>query len=438
MKRSASFFLIIAICTFCNYGNAQISADDFLPPLGAKTPAEQNALKEVKGPVKEQTDSVTGQPVVQADTAQDAINTVLAKRTAGTEMIRFGSGIGWVATGVASYEVLANPTATRISRRNAYVRAFMDAKSRLAVSLNGLPSKGRDLIAEQLETQTTVAEDLVNVATTQEEKLEQSVRMLMRGFVIYSVEDDAKNNNVYVTIVTTPKTRGQFNRPAANAIEADSVRTGLNQVLAEVQSGLVPPVGGRIIQVPQTGEIAFVGFGSDVVRTNDNAALQAKLRLNADKVAQMRAADALVGLLIGDDTSWKRQLDESTKAVINQFETDAAPADPSLQRFQQQTEAFRNTQMTTEEYQSIRQGVLPPGVTRRSFASKDEGEMYAIAVYIPSYSAAAVQAAKEMAQANPLSQPPASSGISEQVSVPRPSKDIQSGPSGQVARDSDL
>ena len=438
MKNVLVLIVMLAVIGISMPGQAQISADDFLPPLEAKTPAEQSARKEVKGPVTEQTDPVIGQPVVQAETAQDAINTVLAKRTAGSEMIRFGSGIGLVATGVSSYAVMDNPTATRISRRNAYVKAFMDAKRHLIESLEGLSSKGRELIIEQLQSQTTADGDLVNFSTTQEETIEQSVRRKLRGFVIYSVEDDVKNSHVYVTIVTTPKTQGKHNRPAPNAIEAESVRTGLNQVLTEIQNGLVPPVGGRIIQVPQSGEIAFVGFGSDVVRTHDNPAMQAKLRLNADKVAKMRAADALVGLLIDDDTSWKGKLDEQTREAVNEFETDDAPADPSLQRFKQQTEAFRNEQKTKDEYQSIRQGVLPPGVQRRSFASKDEGEMYAIAVYIPSYSAAAIQAGKEMDQANPLSQPSSPSGSSKQSSVPKPSKEIQAGPSGQVSRDSDL
>ena len=59
-----------------------------------------------------------------------------------------------------------------------------------------------------------------------------------------------------------------FGSPAPNAIEADSLRDGLNQVIAEVRSGLVPPVGGRIIMMRSTGETAFVGFGSAVVRSS--------------------------------------------------------------------------------------------------------------------------------------------------------------------------
>jgi hypothetical protein len=279
------------------------SADDFLPPVQAASEEQRQALTQVQGPVEQVKDPVTGQNVVQAQSAQDAINSVVARRTAGSEMVRFGSGIGWVATGVGVYEVMENPTATRISRRNAYVRAFTDAQKYLTASLNGLSSTGRTQVLDQMETLTTAQADLTNSASSQEEKLEQAARMLLRGFVIYGVEDDTEKKSVYVSIVTTPKTRGQLNRPTQNGLEAESVREGLNKVLVEVQNGLVPPVGGRIIQVPGTGEIAFVGFGSDVVRTSNNPAMQAKQRLNADKVAQMRAKDALVGLLIGESAA---------------------------------------------------------------------------------------------------------------------------------------
>ncbi len=418
------------------------SADDFLPPVQAASEEQRQALTQVQGPVEQVKDPVTGQNVVQAQSAQDAINTVVARRAAGSEMVRFGSGIGWVATGAAVYEVMENPTATRISRRDAYVRAFLDAKRHLAESMKGLSTTGRTQILEQMETLTTAQADLTNAASSQEEKMEQAVRMLMRGFVIYGVEDDTEKRTVFVSIVTTPKTRGQLNRPTPNGLEAESVREGLNKVLVEVQNGLVPPVGGRIIQVPDSGEIAFVGFGSDVVRTSSNPAMQAKQRLNADKVAQMRAADALVGMLIGDDTGWKAKLDEVTKKTIAEFEGSDGGADPSQQRFAQQSDAFRNVQKSSEEFQSIRQGVLPPGVTRKSFASKDEGEMYAIAVYVPSYTAAAAKAAKEMAEARPFP-PPAAAGApavggAGQETVPRPSKEVGTGPTGQVSRDKDL
>jgi len=95
-------------------------ADDFLPPVQASTPEQQQQLEQVKGSVQDVKDPATGQTTVQAQTAQDAINFVVNKHSAGAEMIKTGSGLGWVATGTGGYEVMENSTATRIAKRNAY------------------------------------------------------------------------------------------------------------------------------------------------------------------------------------------------------------------------------------------------------------------------------------------------------------------------------
>ena len=443
------YWLLLAWMFFSVNAQAQlISSDDFLSPAQAQSPGQRQALAQVQGPVATIQDPATGQTAIQANTAQDAINHIVNKHSSGAEMMRFGSGIGWVSTGVGSYDVMENPTATRIAKRNAYVRAFLEAKSHLAQALNGLSVAGKTQILEQLETISDAQADLANLASIQEERLNQSVQMLLRGFVVYSVEDDTANRNVYVSIVTTPKTRGQFNRPTANGLEADSIRAGLDQVLLEIQQGLVPPVGGRIIQVPATGEIAFVGFGSDVVRLSDNATLQKKHQLNAAKIAQMRASDALVGLLIGDDTRWKSQLDESTQQLVSEFERadSETAADASIQRFEQTRSSFVNTQRSSEEFQSLRSGILPPGVTRKTFGSADNAEMYAIAVYLPSLTQQAAQTAKEMNEAR-LIQPiapnqghgsNAAAGSNQAAPVMRPGREVAPGPTGQMSSDQDL
>jgi hypothetical protein len=435
-----------ALLLFVIPAHAQsLSADDFLPPVQAAAPEQQQALTQVKGTVEEIKDPATGDTAVQATTAQDAINFIVNQHSPGAEMMRVGSGIGWVATGMGSYEVMENPTATRIAKRNAYVRAFLEAKRHLAEALNGLSSEGKTQVLEQMETVSDAQSDLTNFAATQDEKLEQSVQMLLRGFVVYAVEDNTAKKTVSVSIVTTPKTRGQFNRPSPNGLEADSIRDGLNQVIVEIQKGLVPPVGGKIIQVPATGEIAFVGFGSDIVRTSDNATLQSKQQLNAAKIAQMRASDALVGLLIGDDSRWKSKLDESTQQTIAEFEDSDTGEDASRQRFEQTRQSFQNTQRSSEEFQSLRKGVLPPGVTRKNFSSPDNAEMFSIAVYLPSLSRAATQAAKEMSEARLIDSPNGAAGGATTGTlappkdvIPRPSREIAPGPTGQISNDQDL
>ena len=242
-------------------------------------------------------------------------------------MVTYPSGLGFVATGIATYRTIENPTLTRIAKRKAYVIAFTKAKKNLAEILGGLDSQGKETVREALVNINLPKEEMTNISTQSEESLKQAVEMMLRGFVIYEVKDDTSQNTVFVSIVTTPKTRGQLARPAPNAIEADSLRDGLNQVIAEVRSGLVPPVGGRIIMMRSTGETAFVGFGSAVVRSSTNQAVQAKLNLDAQKIAGMRAKDALCGLIIGDKASWEGSVKESLKDQVQEFE-DAKADDP--------------------------------------------------------------------------------------------------------------
>ena len=242
------------------------TADDFLPVV-------QGGPSDVKQP---QQVAVKGK-VVSAATAQDAVNAAVGENVKGlknddtpelgAKMVTYPSGLGFVATGIATYRTVESPTLTRIAKRKAYVIAFTKAKKNLAEILGGLDSQGQETVREALVNVNLPKEEMTNISTESQESLKQAVEMMLRGFVIYEVKDDTSQHTVFVSIVTTPKTRGKLARPAPNAIEAASLRDGLNQVIAEVRSGLVPPVGGRIIMMRSTGETAFVGFGSAVVRT---------------------------------------------------------------------------------------------------------------------------------------------------------------------------
>ena len=111
---------------------AQLSADDFLPPAQAKTDADRAALRDVKqaDAVKTQTDAATEAPAVTAGSFQDAINAA-AKGIQGTghAVALFEKNRAWIARGMGVYSIMQNPTATRMAKRQAYVKAFMEAKS---------------------------------------------------------------------------------------------------------------------------------------------------------------------------------------------------------------------------------------------------------------------------------------------------------------------
>ncbi|MEW6078309.1 MAG: hypothetical protein AB1724_10885 [Thermodesulfobacteriota bacterium] len=459
IKKIFVYLLMYSAFCFCeNASCATINADDFLPPVQAKTPEEHAKRITVNQPqsVTIEKDQLTSQKAVTASTAQDAINTVVQKRETGCKMIKFPSGFGWVACGQSSYREMNNSTATRISKRNAYLKAFMQSKTSLAESLNGLSNSGKDKIRQTLSTINTETESLATSKDDSQETLEQTVQMLLRGFVVYEVFDDTANNSVWVSIVTTPKTQGKYKRPDVNSLQADTISDGLNAVLVEIQNGLVPPIGGKIVTVDQTGEIAFVGFGSAVVQAHQNSTMQNKLNLQAERNASLRAKDALCGLILGDDTSWRGKLDEQTKESIEDFEelkakdVASSPDPVEYKKFDQTKQTFINKIKSSDEWGSIRQGILPPGVTSKSWMDDDNAIAYAVSVYLPSVSAQAEKTAKEMHEntiINPdTSQSAVDGGENTQSgfldendpNIDRPKTEIKQGPSGKVQKDEDL
>jgi hypothetical protein len=423
---------------------AQISADDFLP-------VAQGGPKEVKEPEKVAMKGTT----VTAASAQDAVNTAEQKNideAVGARMVQFPSGLGFVATGMATYRAMENPTATRIAKRQAYVIAFTKAKKNLAEILGGLSNEGKESVRESLVNINLPKSEMTNISTESDESLRQTVDMMLRGFVIYEVKDDTAQNTVYVTIATTPKTRGKVARPAPNMVEANDLRDGLNQVIAEVRSGLVPPVGGRIITMRSTGETAFVGFGSSVVRTSQNNAVQLKLNLEAQKIAGMRAKDALCGLIVGDQASWEGSVKESLKDQVQEFESGTA-GDPlarkdpaSAKKLDEARQTFVSRMESNDVYQSARSGILPPGVNTKTWFDADHAWAYGMSVYVPSLTNAAATSGREMRESTIL-QPTddrggaasqkQSSGFSDEKggSVNRPGKTVKPGPTGRIEPD---
>lgn len=439
------WLFVAMLLAFANWAQAApLSADDFLPPVAAQTPEAEKAATTVQQPdaVKEE-QGIDGERAVSAATAQDAVNAAAGRIDVGggCEQIRFPSGFGWVASGTATYSVMPNPVATLTAQRQAYQVAYMGAKKNLAQALNGLSTRGREELSSQIKTLITDTETLANLGENFTESITEQVQGILRGYVVYNVKDEQADGHgtVTVTIVTTPKTMGKGQRVAGNGVTADSVKAGLNGVLTELSTGLMPPVGGKTISVPQTGELAFVGFGSAVVATNPNPGVQAKLVLQAQKLAQMRARSSLCGIILGDDVSATSSLDAATQNISKQFE-EASKDDPTaageaaaIQKLDEQRSSFVNTQLTSEQITSLRSGTMPPGVSVKTFMNPEKTLAEAVAVYLPSVTDQARKAGQEMKNSRILQNgSPANAGGAAGGSMP------PQGPSGQVMKDADL
>jgi len=90
-------------------------------------------------------------------------------------------GLGWVATGTASYRDSENPVALLRSRQDARLKAFTDAAVRLAGCLAELPPEARQRITEVLEQNDAIRLALINLAFTDADTREQALKILARG-----------------------------------------------------------------------------------------------------------------------------------------------------------------------------------------------------------------------------------------------------------------
>jgi hypothetical protein len=172
----------------------------------------------------------------------------------------------------------------------------------------------------------------------------------------------------------------------------------------------------------------------------------------------MRAADALCGTILGDMTIWTGKLDEQTRESVKDFEDTSNEGllgkrdEIAIRKFDRTKQTFMSKMQSTDEYVSIRRGILPPGVNMRSWRDADNAFSYCVAVYLPSATQQAVKDAQDMldsqiVQASGTTHVPTEgaevktgSGFTDEnnPNVPRPSSDVKPGPSGKVQNDKGL
>lgn len=371
MHHRACSWIVLSVLIWTSAASAaKPPPDEFAVPLQAASTLPRSATR---GPGQARTvqDNLTGKPALQARTAQAAIAAAVGQRAAGCRMVRFGAGFGWVATGSAQYPASDNPVALRRSRQEARFKAFTDASARLAGCVSDLSPQARQRVAESLEQNDAIRLALINLAFTDADKREQAIRILARGYVTHSVADDPNQRTVYVNLVTTSKTATRLTRPAPGAVETTALQEGLRQAQAEIEAGLIPPAGNRLIVVNATGETALVGYAINLIGAHPDPAAQAKLRSDAEKIATKRATDALMGLASSDDAAWQSGLDEASRNDILAFNGGYADSEPSVIRFAQIRDLVMTTLKDDAGMEALREGRLPSAAAVKRFSGED-------------------------------------------------------------------
>lgn len=406
-----------------------VSAQDF--DLTDMAPARPGQAVDTAGVETE------GDLVVTSDDKQGvavAHQQLIDSNTDGVRMIQAGSGIGILSTGTVSYQTYDNMNATLLSKRGAYNQAALMAKKQLIENVQGLELSCENAAEMSIDSIDSGSDSVANVTNSQQEQCVETVKGALSGYVTFDVFDDIDEKMVRVSLISTPKTRSQIrsNRGAV-AVTTDPNEI-FKQVIADIKNGVLPPVGAKVLTNAETGEVIMIGFGSSIVRANSNQQIARKLKDGAKRQSQTRARSALLGTMQGEEVYWEGSFDDSQVEGSEQFDY----ADPSLQdpaevtMLDQERNTFLSQLKMSDEYSTVSQGRLPPGVSNRSFASDDGHWMYTVAVHAPSLEATARQANREM-QGNANAQPSDSgqklninNGLNDESANPR-------GASGQVS-----
>lgn len=381
MRFSSCLWIVLAVLLWTPLAPASPPAvEEFAVPLQGATPRSTPRSADRARLIKK--DSLTGEPALQAKTAQIAIGAAIGQKETGCRLIRFGSGFGWVITGSAAYQTPDNnPVAVRRSRQNARFKAFTEARTQWYACLRALAPEAQQKITDHLEQEDAIRLALINLAASDTEKRDQALRILARGFVAYAVEDQPAPPMIRVHLVATPRTATRLSRPTANSVETLSLQEGLRQVLAEIQAGLIPPVGHRLMVVNATGELALVGYAINLVGVHPDPTAQIKLRADAEKIASTQATEALIGLATGDDARWQHRLDEVSQTEIRTVSSGYDDNEASARRFAQIRDLVMATAKDDPGLQALQEGKLPEAAAIKHFAGEDA--MVVAVVYTP-------------------------------------------------------
>ena len=414
----------------------QLSLDDFVPPAqGGSTQVKEDVVEE--------------EGVIKSKTAQDGLNhayqSLMDEGEEGVRHVIVPSGQAIISVAHGLYTVYDNRNATLLSKRSAYVKAMLKAQKAMLENMNGSVNTCIKGVREELLTIDTGSdENQTNSSEVVVEGCNEQVEGLIRGCVLFSVEDRPDEKTVVVAMASSTKTRGAVDQLGGAVIRTTDPKKAWQAVVNQITNGVVPPLGTRLITNPETGENIVIGFGSAIVRKNRSAKVAAKLAKVAKKQARLRSRNALLSFLKGEAVYWSGTFAEAQLESEEQFEVlgpgEGPSAETGARAFDESRDIFMNGLKTSDDYVAVTSGRVPPGVKTKVFLDKTGDWAIAVAVYSKSMEQQAKQAAKESGDSSGTGSDgkPRSGrtikvegGVNDQASNP-------AGPSGQVTSEIEL
>lgn len=417
-------------------GAQQLSMDDFVPPA-------QGGATQVKGKVSEE------QGLVKSGNAQDGLNyayqRLMDEGEEGVRNIAVPSGQAMISVAYGYYNIYNNRNATLLSKRAAYLKAMLKAQKAMVENMSGSISVCKRAARDELLTVDSGSdENQTNSSETIEERCKEKVRGMVRGYVLFSVEDRPEEKTVVVALASSTKTRGAVKQLGGAIIQTSDPKKAWQAVVSQITNGVIPPIGARLITNPETGEHIVIGFGSAIVRKNRNSRVAAKLAKVAKKQARIRSRNALVSFLKGDKVYWAGKFEEKQLESDQQFEVvgpgETVSGDAEIKAYDKSRQVYLNALYSSDDYRSITAGRVPPGVKSKVFLDKTGDWAVAVAVYAKTWERAARRTAAENG-GYADSGSDGTSGTKRTMKLEgglSDSADNPQGPSGKVSRESDL
>ncbi|MGR5165928.1 hypothetical protein ACPV5L_01855 [Vibrio astriarenae] len=353
----------------------------------------------------------------------------------GIKMITVGSGVGILSSGSGSYESYENRNATLLSKRAAYMKAFQIAKKQLVENMEGMNNMCTTAVTESMDVIDTGTDAAANTTSLTSDSCAESVQGALAGYVTFDVYDNPEDKHVRVSLISTPKTRQQTQRKVGALTQTTNPNDIFKQIVGDLQAGVMPPVGAKVITNPETGESYVLGFGSSILRENKTPSVQRKLASMSKSQAQAKARNGLIAVMQGEQVYWEGSFSEDQLEKNEQFEYPPESIDPAEAIILADNKhEFINNLKASDSYKSFASGKVPPGVSTKTFKSTDGDWMLAVAVYAPSLEAASAQAGAETKQR-------VRQGNNHKVSTSNGLTNDTSGsqgPSGQVSNANDL
>lgn len=422
---------------------------------GAPTYAQSLDLNDFIAPVQGGDTNVRGAvnvgETIHANSMQDGMNYAnnMMEEDDGIRIVSTKTGLGTISRATASYTLYENPNATLLSKRAAYAEAYMGAKKQLLAYMKPLQNTCSNVLQSDFVAIDSGVQGAANMSRDFNEVCSEAVTGMLSAYVVYDVDDDVDARKVSISIATSTKTRNAFLRLNPSVIRSTDLNAAFNHVMNEIRSYATPPMGAKLITHPQTGEQIVIGFGSSIIRKNNNSTVANKFKKLSRDQSAMRARNALIAFLRGDNVYWQGGFDENQIEQVEQFtipvDDQGNIGDPEI--YNQARESFLNTISTTDSYESLAGGRLPEGVQTKGFVSADGNWYFSIAVYSQSAQAIAQGVAIENNNAiNAIDKMPSTSlvpqtnnsstmiidgGVSDNGYNPQ-------GPSGQVSDSNDF